>query len=130
MFVGEAHRPRIRPNPYFMHSSSDISALSSARRRRLQAFVLGLVFGLALGLLGLLLGLFLFLRDTLPRITPSDFQAARARWAAQGPRDYDLKLELTGNQSGLIVVQVREGRPQQVDRRPGQSPPQSPGSST
>jgi hypothetical protein len=107
-----------------MHSSSDISAVSTARRRRLQAFVLGLVFGLALGLLGLMLGLFLFLRDSLPRIAAADLAAARARWQSEGPRDYDLKLELTGNQSGRLVVQVRDGRPLRVDRQPGQSPPQ------
>lgn len=88
------------------------------------AFVLGLGFGLAIGLLGVMLGLLVFLRDSLPQISSTDFSAARQRWQAQGPPDYDLKLELTGSQTGRMVVQVRDGRPQRVDRQPGQSPPQ------
>lgn len=86
--------------------------------------MLGLAFGLALGVLGLLLLLLVYLRDPLPRIDEQGFAAARQRWEAEGPRDYDLKLELTGNQAGRIVVQVREGRPQRVDRQPGTAPPE------
>jgi hypothetical protein len=88
------------------------------------AFVLGLVFGLGLGLLGLMLFVLLFVRDSLPRITPADFTAARQRWAAHGPQNYDLKLELTGNQSGQVLVEVRDGKPQRVDRQGGNPPPE------
>jgi hypothetical protein len=95
-----------------------------ARRRRLFAFIFGLSLGLAGGLLGLMLCLLLYLRDPMPRIDAQSLDAARARWQAEQPKDYDLKLELTGNQTGRLVVQVREGRPQQVERQPGRSPPQ------
>jgi hypothetical protein len=105
-------------------SDNSAAGTEPARRPRWWAFVLGLSLGLAGGLLGLMLCLLLFLRDPLPRIEAESLSAARARWQAEQPRDYELKLELTGNQSGRLVVQVRDGRPYQVQRQPGQSPPQ------
>jgi hypothetical protein len=49
-------------------------------------------------------------RDQLPRITFESLDAAAARWAANGPPDYDMDLHLTGVNPGEVHVEVRDGQ--------------------
>ncbi len=49
-------------------------------------------------------------REPLPKFGFDELNAATQRWAAHGPADYDMDLELTGINPGTAHVEVRGGR--------------------
>jgi hypothetical protein len=69
-----------------------------------------LLWGILAGALVAIAALLVYLRmtsDRAPRLTREAYEAAVARWDAQGPADYNLDIELTGNRPSLIHVEVR-----------------------
>ncbi|MGQ0613861.1 MAG: DUF6174 domain-containing protein [Planctomycetaceae bacterium] len=54
--------------------------------------------------------LFFLLRGKGEPLTLPALEAARALWAEQGPRDYDLTVRVSGAMSGDHAIAVREGR--------------------
>lgn len=81
----------------------------NVRRVRPAALMLGIAAGLAVALVVILAVAILF-GDSTPRLTEALYEAAVARWDANGPASYDLDLELTGNRPGKIHVEVRDGQ--------------------
>ena len=45
----------------------------------------------------------------IPELTPAAFTAALEKWEANGPKSYDLDLEIGGNRPGTVHVEVRSG---------------------
>jgi hypothetical protein len=82
------------------------------RRRpsRLRNIGLGLVLGSFAGIVLSLVVLAVARRERLPQIGFADLNAATERWAANGPHDYDMDLELTGINPGTAHVEVRDAR--------------------
>ncbi len=71
-----------------------------------------LLLGMSLGLLAALIavvGVALVMRRNRPQLTEAVYQAAVERWDKHGPRSYDLDLGLSGNRSGQIHIEVRDG---------------------
>lgn len=73
-----------------------------------------LAFGAAVGLGGVsIVAIVLFIVIAAvrrqPQLTSAVYEAAAARWDANGPASYDLDLELTGRRPGKIHVEVRDG---------------------
>ncbi|MBX3413708.1 MAG: hypothetical protein KF708_13540 [Pirellulales bacterium] len=86
-------------------------------------WLVGLLLGAVGGLLlAVVVGVWLF-RDPMPRLTPERLSAAVERWRAAGPRSYDLNLKLTGGQTGLIHIEVRNGEVTAMTRN-GRTPDQ------
>jgi hypothetical protein len=83
---------------------------------RLRSVALGVLLGIALGVLLLPCGTVLYFwvaagaKGTLPPLTQAEFDAAQKRWRENGPLDYDLRVVLSGSQTGTIHVEVRGGR--------------------
>jgi len=93
------------------------------RRRRLGPLIVGVFFGGVAGLLvAVVFGVWLF-RDPLPRLTPERLDAAVKRWREKGPASYDLDLTLSGGQTGLIHIEVRDGEVTAMTRN-GRTPDQ------
>jgi len=88
-----------------MHDASPKPPVRFPWRR----FAAGAAVGIAVGLVALAAVLFYTFRGTTLRLTPEDFDAARARWRQHGPRDYDLTIEQTGARAATIEVSVRDG---------------------
>jgi hypothetical protein len=94
------------PNP---EHSDHAASKRIARRVRPASLMLGIALGLGIVLVIVLVGAILS-RDSTPRLSAADYQAAVARWDASGPASYNLDLELTGNRPGEIHVEVRDGQ--------------------
>ena len=96
-----------------------IAATFWARRRpRARGAVLAIALGL--GVLTAVFGR----RDSVPGLDAAALAAARARWEARGPRDYDLSIEVHADRldearydvsvrSGDVVRTTRDGTPTQ-----------------
>lgn len=70
---------------------------------------IGLAAGLTLGLLTMV-GLALVNRGKVsPKLTPEVFRAAIAKWESEQPRDYDIEIQVRGNQPATYFVEVRNG---------------------
>jgi len=82
------------------------------RRRpmRLRTIALAIVLGAILGV-GVAIGvLAMVLRgEQLPQVTFETLNAAAERWTKNGPKDYDLDLELSGVNPGVAHIEVRGG---------------------
>jgi hypothetical protein len=72
-------------------------------------FVVGIALGMLLGVGLVIAVLFWDSRDTAPRLTETDYDAAVKRWEVRGPKSYNLDLELFGNRPGPVHVEVRDG---------------------
>ena len=48
--------------------------------------------------------------DPTPELTPKLFDAARQRWKAAGPSDYDIEVRVEGPQAATYRVEVRDGQ--------------------
>ncbi len=48
--------------------------------------------------------------DGLAPLTPNEFYAARERWRAVEPPDYDIEIVVRGSQPATYAVQVRNGQ--------------------
>ena len=48
--------------------------------------------------------------SAVPEISRADLQAAEEKWDRQGPKSYDMDLEIGGRQPGPVHIEVRQGR--------------------
>ncbi len=85
------------------------------RRMRARGIILGIVAGAALALVAVLV-FTLATRNRAPRLTQEAYEQAAERWDAKGPANYNLDLEITGNRTGQIHVEVRDGLPVRMTR--------------
>jgi hypothetical protein len=67
---------------------------------------------LAVGIVAAVVYLRVVNYDPTPELTPEAFYAARDRWRASSPPDYDVEIRVTGPQAATYRVQVRGGQPQ------------------
>jgi hypothetical protein len=71
--------------------------------------LVGVAAGLALGLLAMI-GIAIATRGKIsPRLTPEIFQAAMAQWKQEGSQDYNIEVQVRGNQPATYYVEVRGG---------------------
>jgi hypothetical protein len=63
-----------------------------------------------------------FVADRIPPLTEARLEAAQELWEQQGPRSYDMDLEIRGAQPGRVHVEVRDGKVTAMTRD-GRSPP-------
>jgi hypothetical protein len=87
-------------------AEAPVEVLSYARSQRPWRAVL---LGLVAALLVTAIVFFFAIRSNTPRLTRAEYDAAVERWEKNGPADYDLDLELTGNRPSTIHVEVRQG---------------------
>ena len=74
--------------------------------------LVGIAAGLLLGLV-VMIALALVPRGSAsPRLTPELFRAAMAKWKQEQPRDYDIEIQVRGNQPATYFARVRDGVPQ------------------
>src|SRR5262245_14218981 len=98
--------PRRSPGisiPMSERAGSPFSPKTGSLRRWL--WLVAGVLVLALFVLG---GMALYNRQQ--RLTPEKLEAARARWASAGLRDYDIEVTVTGGTAGVYHVHVRNGQ--------------------
>src|SRR5262245_30151123 len=95
---------------------------SDAPRRlpRLWAIGAGIVAGSLVAILAATILIAISQSERLPEIKLETLDAAAARWAANGPRDYDLDIEQIGINPGQFHVEVRGGEVTGM-KRDGQS---------
>jgi Family of unknown function (DUF6174) len=84
--------------------------LPRRRPMRLRSIALAMVLGTLLGL-GVAVGVLVTLLrgEQLPQVTFDILNAAAERWVKNGPKDYDLDLELSGVNPGIAHIEVRGG---------------------
>jgi hypothetical protein len=75
----------------------------------LRTFILWLLAGLFLGGIAALVIVRWKFGDSLPAITPADYLAARDKWRANAPPDYDIEVQVTGARAAKYRVEVRGG---------------------
>lgn len=93
------------------------------QRMRVGQLLVGLLLGSVFGLLlAVAVGIWIF-RDPMPRLTAESLDQAIARWHAHRPDNYNLDLTLSGGQTGLIHVEVRDGEVTAMTRN-GRTPEQ------
>ena len=95
-------------HPESAGSSPDEPWPAARRGTRARPLLLGMSLGLLAALIAVV-GIALVMRRNRPQLTEAAYQAAVERWDKHGPRSYDLDLELSGNRSGKIHVEVRDG---------------------
>lgn len=89
----------------------DESAPVVRGRRISLRFVAGaIVLGISIGLILTIIVLVVTSRGQPPRMTSSDFEAARQLWQRHGPASYDMDIEQSLGLSGKIHVEVRKGQ--------------------
>jgi hypothetical protein len=87
---------------------SNSSGHSRRRPSKLRNIALGIVLGSAGSIFGILI-VMAMRGERLPEITMEILDAAAAKWAANGPADYDLDIQQSGINPGAIHVEVRKG---------------------
>jgi len=98
-------------NSAFRDASDAFAGNAPLRRRStLRSVAVGIVTGCLLAIAGIVALVALSRRESLPVIHLTDVDAAAQRWADNGPADYDLDLEQTGVNPGMIHVEVRRGQ--------------------
>ena len=80
-----------------------------ARRTTLRRFLLWSLAGAAAGAVATLIVLGTIARDPTPRLTPEIFAAARKRWDAAAPANYDVEVRVSGPQAATYRAEVRGG---------------------
>ncbi len=85
---------------------SDRTPAERSKRPILLGAALGIFAAL---LLAIIAGAVYIAGQRAPRLTRAELDAAIARWEKNGPADYDLDLELSGNRPGRVHVEVRRG---------------------
>jgi hypothetical protein len=65
--------------------------------------------GLVLGLLAMVVVAIATRGNISPRLTPELFQVAMAQWKQEGPQDYNIEIQVRGNQPATYYVEVRGG---------------------
>lgn len=91
--------------------NSDRIAKAPRKRKRLPSLIAGVVIGCGLSILAVLLVLFVFVRDTLPPLTEAALTSAIQRWEERGPKGYRLTILVSGERSGSVELEVRDGEP-------------------
>jgi hypothetical protein len=89
-------------------TQGDTASKSPRRGSRPRPLVLGMALGLVVALVAMLV-FFMVARRGPPQLTREAYQSAVERWEKNGPADYDLDIELSGNRPGKIHVEVRGG---------------------
>ncbi len=77
--------------------------------RALRRFLLWSLAGGAVGVVGTVLVLAIAGRDPTPRLTPEILAAARKRWDAVAPANYDVEVRVSGPQAATYRAEVRGG---------------------
>lgn len=85
------------------------SAEPSQRMRRIAAYTSAGLLGVAAGIAGLLTIVILRHQQTLPKLTPDRFYAAKALWEENAPPSYNIRVAVTGRQAAVYYAEVREG---------------------
>jgi hypothetical protein len=97
-----------------------IGATTGRLSRRATLFLVGsALFALA----SVVLALEFFVVERIPILTESEFDVAKKRWVQNGPKSYDMEIELRGAQPGSVKVNVRN-RVVQAEMRDGRVPPE------
>lgn len=71
---------------------------------------------------GIAIVLQVFVAQRIPELTEERLEAALELWEQQGPRSYDLDLEIRGAQPGTVHIEIRGGEVTAMTRD-GRSPP-------
>jgi len=69
----------------------------------------GVAAGLVLGLLAMIAVAIATRGIVAPRLTPEGFQATMAKWKQEGPQNYNIEIQVHGNQPATYYVEVRGG---------------------
>jgi hypothetical protein len=89
---------------------------SRSRSPRLRRIAISIAcFGIGI-VGGLLVFVLTTIRQQPPRMTAADFQAAVARWRANRPENYEMRIEVSGRQGGSMQVVVSNFQPLSVKR--------------
>ena len=80
-----------------------------SHHRRLRRVLLGLLAGLAFGILLMVILATLQKGSAARRLTPELFRTAAETWKKGEPPDYDIEVQVTGNQPATYFVEVRGG---------------------
>jgi hypothetical protein len=65
---------------------------------------------------GVLLLLQMFVARRLPEMTDARFEAAQSLWENNGPKSYDMDINITGAQPGKVHIEVRDATPTAMTR--------------
>ena len=115
----------LKTEPSFLSASPDSAASNSSngqppppvaearpRRSRLGPRVIGVALGSLLGiLLPVMLISYFRAGAQSPPLTNARLEAARARWQANGPQDYEMHISIGGRQPGVAQIVVHDGHP-------------------
>ena len=63
----------------------------------------------ALAIVCMLFALRYFVGERLPELNEAALEAAMAKWEKNGPKSYDMEIELRGARPGKIQIEVRDG---------------------
>ncbi len=93
-----------------LDSRSQPNATKGPSWRRRHPLATGALLGLAgAALVGLAVLIVNAAMHRPTQLTQEAYEAASARWDAQGPASYDLDVELGGRRAGKVHVEVRNG---------------------
>jgi hypothetical protein len=84
--------------------------------RRLRRVAITIAFMAAGAVAGLIVFALTGVRQPPPPMTRADFEAAVDRWQNRRPANYSMTIELTGRQSGTMLITVKDGKPIAVER--------------
>jgi hypothetical protein len=105
-----------------LRSTGDIPDVQPASGFKLSQSVV-ILGALVLVVGGALLLLQLFVARRLPEMTEARFEAAQSLWETNGPKSYDMDIDITGAQPGKVHIEVRDGTPTAMTRD-GRAPDQ------
>ena len=88
-----------------LSTTSQRSPLSTTQWRLL----LGLAVGVAVGGVAVFVLTVLRPGNAPPRLTSNLFRAATVEWEREQPRNYDIEIQVRGNQPATYFVEVRDG---------------------
>ena len=75
----------------------------------LRRMLVGVAAGIVLGLAAMIAVAMLSRGSVARRLTPELFQEAMAKWKQEQPQDYDIEIQVRGNQPATYYVEVRGG---------------------
>jgi hypothetical protein len=103
--------------------SDDVHSVAPRDNRLATKAVLFAVAALILALVSLAVLLQVFVAERRPELTEARLEAAQMLWEQNGPRSYDMDLEIRGAQPGSVHLEVRDGSVTAMTRD-GRSPQQ------
>lgn len=93
------------------------------KRARRSTVIVGIAVGALLTLISALIIAVGLYRDPLPLLTAESLAAAETRWQEAGPKSYQLHVEISGRQPGVVELTVRDGEVTEMTRD-GRAPDQ------